>query len=118
MPISLAPAASASIGAFQRSFWPGRRGGSLVTQGGGIDSTFTPSGASLRVAQGTVGLSLAGLGRGQSIDPVAAVVPTAATNEVLYRHGSISEFYRNGPYGLEQGFTVLKSPQAGTDRLW
>ena len=28
------------------------------------------------------------------------------------RKGSVSEFYRNGPYGLEQGFTVRQRPQA------
>ena len=49
--------------------------------------------------------------------PVAAVAPTGAASQVLYRHGSISEFYRNGPYGLEQGFTVRQRPQAGTGSL-
>jgi hypothetical protein len=48
---------------------------------------------------------------------VIAVAPTGAANEVLYRHGSTSEFYRNGPYGLEQGFTVRQRPRAGTGSL-
>ena len=117
LPVSLAAAASASIGASEHSFWPVRHGASLLTQGGAIHSTFTASGAALRVAQGTLGLSLAGVGRGQHLKRVAAVAPSGAAGRILYRHGSISEFYRNGPYGLEQGFTVLKRPQAGTGSL-
>jgi lysophospholipase L1-like esterase len=117
LPITLAPAASASIGTSERSFWPVRHGSSLLTRGAGIHSTFNASGAALRVAQGTIGLSLTGVGRGQSLAPVGAVAPTGSANQVLYRHGSISEFYRNGPYGLEQGFTLRHRPQAGTGSL-
>ena len=97
--------------------WPVRQGASLVTQRGGIRGTFNASGAALRVGRVTVGFSLAGVGRGHSLDRVAAVAPTPAANQVLYRHGPISEFYRNGPYGLEQGFTVPKPPQAGSGPL-
>jgi hypothetical protein len=97
--------------------WPVRQGASLVTQRGGIRGTFNASGAALRVGRVTVGFSLAGVGRGHSLDRVAAVAPTPAANQVLSRHGPISEFYRNGPYGLEQGFTVPKPPQAGSGPL-
>jgi hypothetical protein len=117
LPIGLAPAASASIGASEHSFWPVRHGASLLAQGGSIHSTFTTSGAALRVAQGTLGLSLTAVGRGQPVAPVAAVSPTGTANQVLYRHGSVTEFFRNGPAGLEQGFTLLKRPQAGTGSL-
>lgn len=117
LPVSLAVAASASIGASDRSFWPVRRGDSLLARNGGIHSTFTASGARLRVAQGTLGLSLAAVGRGQRVERVAPVAPEGAANQILYRHGSISEFYRNGPYGLEQGFTLQHRAQAGAGSL-
>jgi hypothetical protein len=117
MPISLAPAASGSIGVSDRSFWPVRQGASFLTQGGRIHGIFNASGAALRVGKATVALSLAGVGRGRSLDPVAAVAPTRAANQILYRHGSIGEFYRNGPYGLEQGFTVPKRAWAGSGSL-
>ena len=117
LPVTLTPAASASIGASEHSFWPVRHGASLLTKGGGIHSNFTPSGAAMRVAQGTLGLSLTGVGRAQRLNPVAPAAPKAAANQVTYRHGSISEFYRNGPYGLEQGFTVGQRPQAGAGSL-
>jgi hypothetical protein len=113
----LAAAASASIGASERAYWPARRGDSLLTRGGGIHSAFTAAGARLQVAQGTLGLSLAGLGRGRRIERVTAVEPTRAAAHVLYRYGSISESYANGPYGLEQAFTLSRRPSAGAGSL-
>ena len=117
LPISLVPVLSASIGASERSFWPVRHGASLETQGGNIRSTFTASGAALAVPRGTLGLSLTAVGRGKHLTPVGTVAPQAARDQVLYRHGAISEFYRNGPYGLEQAFTLRQRPQAGMGPL-
>ncbi len=116
LPATLVPAASATIGASQPSFWAVRHSALLSTQGGGIHSTFNASGAALRVAHGTLDLSLIDEGSAQHPDSEAAVAPSGAANEILYREGSVSEFYRNGPYGLEQGFTVLR-PQAGSGSL-
>src|ERR1700720_992120 len=45
------------------------------------------------------------------------VAPSRRANEVLYSHGSIGEFYRNGPYGLEQGFTLRHRPLIGRRSL-
>ena len=41
--------------------------------------------------------------------PVAPAAPTARANRVSYRRGPLTEWYANGPLGLEQGFT-LKAP--------
>jgi len=107
-----------SIGASERSYWPVRRGGgSLLTRGGGIDSAFTATGARLWVAQGTLGLSLAGFGRGRHIERVAGVEPSRAAGQVVYRHRSVVELYRNGPYGLEQAFTLRQRPRAAAGSL-
>src|SRR5437588_56072 len=43
---------------------------------------------------------------------IVAVAPTARANLVVYRHRGVSEWYANGPLGLEQGFT-LAAPPAG-----
>src|SRR2546426_3945971 len=117
LPISLAPTVSASIGASERSFWPVHRGATLTAQGGGIHSTFTSAGAAVRVSGGTLALSLAAVGRGGRVSSLPAAVPTHAANQVLYRHGSIGEFYRTGPYGLEQGFSLPRRPEAGAGSL-
>jgi hypothetical protein len=117
LPIGLAAAASASIGASEHSFWPVRHGASLLTQGGGINGTFDASGPRLRVDRGTLALSLGAVGRGRRVERVSAVLPAGAGNQVAYRHGSVTEFYRNGPNGLEQGFIVGERPRAGAGSL-
>jgi len=117
MSLGLAAAASATIGAAEHGFWPVRRGASLWSQGGGIQSAFTPSAARLRVGQDTLAVSLASVGRGRQVERAATAAPSSAANEIAYRHGSVSEFYRNGPYGLEQGFTVSKPPALGRGAL-
>jgi hypothetical protein len=112
MPAGLAAAASASIGASDPRFWAVRHGGSLLATGGGIDSTFTAAGADLRVARGTLAMSLSAIGHGRTLRAVSAAAPTESANRALYSHGAISEFYDNGPYGLEQGFTVSRPQDA------
>ncbi len=41
---------------------------------------------------------------------MANTTPVAARNSVFYRRGPVLEWYRNGPYGLEQGFTLAHRP--------
>jgi len=41
---------------------------------------------------------------------VEAVAPQASLNRVEYRHGALTEWYVNGPMGLEQGFTITARP--------
>lgn len=113
VPAELAPLASMRIGASEASFWALPRGHALRTRGGGIEATFTPSHARLRLASGALAMRLATVGRDSRSVPVAAAAPAARANEVLYRHGPISEYYRNGPFGLEQGFTLRARPVHG-----
>ncbi len=110
LPFGLAPAVSAAVGASERRFWPVSRGSILMARGGGIRDTFSASQVRVAVPGGTVGLSLLGVGRGRNLDAVGGATPTTSANQVLYRQRSISQSYRNGPYGLEQGFTVARSP--------
>ena len=92
-PVSLAPAASASVGAAEHSFWPVRNGDALHSNGGGIHSRFTASGAMLRVARGTLDLSLTAVGHGERLHSVPVAAPAAAQNQVLYDRGAIDELY-------------------------
>ncbi len=117
LPVGLAAAASARVGASDRRFWPVRRGGGWVSRGGSLHGAFDASGAVVGVGRGRVAFSLAGVGRGGRVDRVAGVIPVRAANRVVYRHASITEFYGNGPYGLEQGFTVPTRPRAGSGPL-
>ena len=66
----------------------------------------------MRSGEDTLSVRLRATGYGGSLQPVVAAVPAAHANRVSYRRGSLTEWYANGPLGLEQGFT-LKAPPAG-----
>ncbi len=57
-----------------------------------------------------MGLSLQAVGYGASLRALAPAAPSAKANRVVYAHGSLSEWYANGPLGVEQGFTVARAP--------
>jgi hypothetical protein len=59
-------------------------------------------------------MSLCRFGYGDDLKNTPAVAPLVSANRVEYRRGSLTEWYVNGPAGLEQGFTIHKRP--GTDR--
>jgi hypothetical protein len=101
----------------EHRFWAVRNGGQLLTDGGGIQTSFAASGAHVRVAAGTVDLSLVAVGRGGLFEPIGATGPSAAGSQVLFRRGQVDEVYRNGPYGLEQAFNVRTRPRAGSGPL-
>lgn len=56
------------------------------------------------------GLMAAAFGRSGAMAPVAPAVPGVSANRVTYAHGSMSEWYANGPLGIEQGFDVATRP--------
>ena len=78
----------------------GRSG--LEAQGGRVSSRFTAVGPVVSAGSGSVALSLRGAG---------PAVPRAARNRVVYEHrNGITEWYTNGPVGLEQGFILRRAP--------
>jgi hypothetical protein len=118
LPIALQAAASSSLGADSRRFAVGRvKGRGLVATGGGLSTVFGRSGPVVRAGGSTLALSLVGVGRGSSVSSPSAASPVAAGNRVWYPRGLVSEWYVNGPIGLEQGFTVLHRLAAGAGPL-
>ena len=59
-----------------------------------------------------LGLSLQSVGYGDDLRPVAQAVPEGSANGVAYQRGSLVEWYKNGPLGVEQGFTLASPPRA------
>jgi len=55
-------------------------------------------------------LRLGAIGHGDTLTAVGAPAPTARANRVAYAGHGLSEWYANGPLGLEQGFTVARAP--------
>src|SRR5437868_13039427 len=69
-----------------------------------LEMQFTASG--VRVGRGDTrwGLALEGYGYGNDLKPVRSSQPRARANRVEYQRESLTEWYVNGPIGLEQGF--------------
>jgi len=58
------------------------------------------------------GLRLVGFGRGETFMRVGSPILSARDIGIEYERGTINEWYRNDPSGLEQGFTLMAPPAA------
>ena len=86
----------------------------------GLRSTFSAAGVSVGPAGGgwDLRLSLARFGRAGALGAVPAAQPVGSAEGVQYRRGAaLTEWYRNEPRGLEQGFTVARAPSGGAGPL-
>jgi FG-GAP repeat len=104
---------SAVLGADEPAFQATTAGGSVHTANSaqGVSASFSRGGVKLASRGIDVSLSLRALGMGGSLYPVAQVDPTAHANRVSFaRGGALTEWYANGPAGLEQGFTLARAP--------
>jgi len=108
LPYDAQAAFSSTVGGEESLYTVVRRGHTLITRGGGLESEFGQSGPRVDVGGGRVTLRLMGVGYGRSLGRVDESTPTAAGSSVLYRHKGFTEWYRNGPLGLEQGFTLRR----------
>jgi len=76
----------------------------------GLVTDFAASGIRVRAGTAMWRLALRGYGYGDELQPVKAVAPQASANRVEYPRGALTEWYLNGPLGLEQGFTLARPP--------
>jgi len=108
LPLSLKSAVLASLGARSSAYTVIGSGASLQAQNGAqrMHIGFDRSGAWVDSGSTRVGLRLRAVGYGTSLRRIKAVAPTAKANRVTYTYPGLSEWYRNGPLGLEQGFTI------------
>ncbi len=112
LPIAARLAVARGIGADARVFWVSPRHGLLTARSPRqrLVLGFTGAGASVSAAGGRLGLGLRAIGRGSVLHTLAAVSPAATHNRVTYRRRGVTEWYANGPLGLEQGFTLSARP--------
>lgn len=71
---------------------------------------FTARGVSVSSGTASWAMTLRGYGYGDALKTVSAAPPRANPNRVEYRRHSLTEWYINGPAGLEQGFTIAERP--------
>jgi hypothetical protein len=118
LPLQAQGPISASLGADSASYRVSSRAGALRASSPAdrLSSSFTSTGVTVTAGAARVGLSLRGVGNGTSLSKLNPVSPRAEGNRVTYAHGGssgVSEWYANGPLGLEQGFTVASAPATG-----
>src|SRR6266498_896683 len=112
----LRPAAQAQISAVlgrdQSSYHAVRRASGLrmENRNHGLAAHFTSKGVEVRAGRASWSLALRGYGYGNDLQAAVAVVPQADANRLEYRRDGFTEWYLNGPLGLEQGFTLTQSP--------
>jgi len=63
------------------------------------------------------GLSLQEYGFDDRLAPVPAAALSVAGERAEYRRGSLTEWYRNDPRGIEQGFTLPRPASGSSQRL-
>jgi len=76
----------------------------------GLSAEFGADGMQVSAGEHSWGLTLDGYGYGESLQPLPEVAPTVRDNRIEYSRGSLTEWYLNGPFGLEQGFTLAMPP--------
>jgi hypothetical protein len=104
--------ASATLGAARAGYHVGRSGGAFTARNAaqGFAARFAGTGVTLSASGLTVGLRLRAVGYGSAPADVGAAHLQAHSNRVLYGRQGLSEWYVNGPLGLEQGFTLDAPP--------
>jgi hypothetical protein len=118
LPVAAQAHVSAALGRDRSSYHAVPRAGGFGLENArhGLSADFTSE--AVRVRAGTVrwGLSFLGHGYGDEVPAARAVAPRAAANRVEYRRGPLTEWYLNGPLGLEQGFTLERAPGDGAGK--
>jgi len=105
-------AISAVLGRDQSAYHAVEREGGLYAENPkhALRADFTRDGIRIRTGAQRWGLSFSGYGYGGALGGGTAVAPKAKANRVEYRRGDLTEWWVNGPLGLEQGFTLARAP--------
>ena len=77
----------------------------------GLSAEFTSKGVDFRLGANRWNLAFRGYGYGDALSGGKQVIPHAKVNRVEYQRGVLTEWYVNGPLGLEQGFTIQRAPE-------
>lgn len=83
----------------------------------GLDSSFRSSGVTVEHGHTRVRLALRELSFGSRTRSLPGVLPWTNGSEVNYARAGVTEWYRNRPLGLEQGFVIDRSTGAAPGNL-
>ncbi|WP_165251229.1 Ig-like domain-containing protein [Paludisphaera soli] len=116
LPVAARYAVSESFGSRDASYAATDDGGAIVlaNAANAYDATVGPGGFRIVSGADSWSLSVRGLGYGEDVRPLGAATVSTDTNRVEYDHGAVTQWYVNGPLGLQQGFTLDARPE-GSD---
>ncbi len=82
-----------------------------------LSAQYAADGVKIRLQNANLDLEFQGWGYGKPgvKEGQATVAPLVDANRVEYRRGALTEWYVNGPLGIEQGFTISQAPIASAD---
>ncbi len=87
----------------------------LLTNSGGMSTLFGRSGPVVSVLGTAVGFTLESVGNASALFVPRRSAPVASRDRVSYARGNgVTEWYRSGPLGLEQSFTLAHRPSGGS----
>jgi FG-GAP repeat/Abnormal spindle-like microcephaly-assoc'd, ASPM-SPD-2-Hydin len=109
---------SAALGKDDSAYWIHAIAGGLRGENPrqALTTDFTKQGAEVRSHDLRWSLEARSFGYGDALGPLKAVAPQAKVNHVEYRRDGVTEWYENGPLGLEQGFTLAHRPTKATEK--
>lgn len=112
VPLAARGPVSEALGRDDRAYHVRRSAGALrlANRGQRLAASFGAAGVRVRSGGARLGLGLRALGYGEALPPVGRALPRAHANRVAYRRGALTQWYVNGPFGLEQGFTLRSRP--------
>jgi trimeric autotransporter adhesin len=92
-------------------------GVTAVSRVQGLRAHFGAAGVWVRSGSSDFRLRVSAVGLGDRLTGIGASKPVASGNRVTYPRAGLSEWYANGPMGLEQGFTVMRPGVRGAGPL-
>jgi hypothetical protein len=112
LPVGALASVSSALGADDPVYRPGLHAGSITAMNPRqqLALHFDTSGVQVRAGGATLSMRLTAYGYRGSMRAAGTVVPRVSVNRVSYHYGALSEWYANGPLGLEQGFTLSARP--------
>ncbi len=119
LPVAARGPVSSGLGRVEPEYRVRRVAGGLSAVSGPqrLRATFGAGGVRVGSGGAWFGLRVVAVGYGDSLRPLRSVAPSADGNRVEYSRSRLSEWYANGPLGLEQGFTLWRPQEAGSGVL-
>ena len=110
LPTAAQSSISAALGSHSHTYAATASAGGFaaISEQRQLRAHFGRTGVQLESGAMHLGLGLNAIGYGSTLRALGGVQPTAAANRVTYSRPGLDEWYVNGPFGVEQGFTILR----------